>query len=138
MDDSDALFEDIIEVDYVGESDDNNSNKENEKYVKRLKAKKKQIKKLEAFMAGKFEFNRWILKLHWYANVEHGESSIEKDKFKERWRNLIRELNDLGPPTFTDSEWKLKWSQHKYNKKRTLESEEAGPSRQRNFNYFIL
>lgn len=49
------------------------------------------------------------------------------DKEKLLWKNLIRELNELGP-TFTDLEWKLKWSQHKYNSKRKLSTEIAGPS----------
>lgn len=40
------------------------------------------------------------------------------------WSILTAELNSIGPPSFTDVQWKAKWSQHKYNKKRKRENDD--------------
>ncbi len=46
--------------------------------------------------------------------------SYAKDEFEYIFKALTAELNALGPPTFTYAEWRLKYSQHKYNRKRKM------------------
>lgn len=41
---------------------------------------------------------------------------------KEKWDKLSVDINKLGPPMHTSSEWKRIWSTHKYNKRKRLRS----------------
>jgi len=95
-----VLFNKYIEVDCDARESD--CEKENQKQVKVSKAntKKVQFNKLDSFMK------------------EYSNSQMDKDEFNKLWNALVIELNSHGPPNFTAQEWKAKWSQHKYNRKR--------------------
>ncbi|KAJ6639462.1 hypothetical protein Bhyg_12207, partial [Pseudolycoriella hygida] len=100
--DYDDLFEDIIKIDDLTEPEGAEDDDGKENPNPSAKAKRHQFKKISDFME------------------EHRGTSIGKKKFSELWAKLTCELNSDGPPTFTESQWRFKWSQHKYNKKRKL------------------
>lgn len=50
--------------------------------------------------------------------VENDGKQMDKKTYESLWDNLAAQLNDIGPPDHTTSEWKRIWSVHKYNKKR--------------------
>lgn len=43
---------------------------------------------------------------------------MRKETYNELWKNLTVELNDIGPPTHSEKEWKRKWAVRKYNQKK--------------------
>lgn len=59
--------------------------------------------------------------------IEHDEALIDKTTYDLLWENLAANLNDIGPPDHTVSEWRRIWSVHKHNKKRKrlVESSES-------------
>lgn len=65
--------------------------------------------------------------------IEHKETAMDKQELNELWNNLVEKLNSLGPPTFTNIEWRRKWSIFKYNSKRKKLSTGSQDVRQGNF-----
>ncbi|XP_037042840.1 uncharacterized protein LOC119079119 [Bradysia coprophila] len=73
-------------VDDVG---DKNCDKENEeKLIRVADAKKLQLKLIDQFMN------------------ENDGASVETKTFNTRWEELVRELNLLGPPPLTETQWR--------------------------------
>lgn len=43
------------------------------------------------------------------------EAVLGKETFAVLWDGLTLELNQLGPPTRTSSQWKKVWTEYRYN-----------------------
>lgn len=103
-----AFFDDIIVEDY-GDSEnseefENNGNgKENKKKITKV-----QSKKLISTMDGRID------------HISKGKMKADEKTIRmlREWDELTQELNVLGPPHHTSSEWRRMWTKMKYNKKR--------------------
>lgn len=92
----------------------------------KMKPTNEQYEKIGAFYEGNNDFF-CVAVVHVMSemliNLAHNEDMIEKSVFNELWGNLAAQLNDIGPPAFTEAEWRRKWSIRKYNtKKRRLKT----------------
>lgn len=43
--------------------------------------------------------------------------------YDQRWGDLTKQLNAIGPPNYSGNEWKRIWTERKYNKKRKTSGE---------------
>lgn len=64
---------------------------------------------------------------------------MEKRVMNELWGDLAARLNDIGPPAFSEAEWKRKWTVHKhYEKKRRLKLLGDSETHSGKFFYYFL
>lgn len=56
---------------------------------------------------------------------KYNEELINPEQFDKLWNILADELNGIGPPTHTNTEWRRVWTDHKYNRKRKQSSDKA-------------
>ncbi|KAJ6642808.1 hypothetical protein Bhyg_07762 [Pseudolycoriella hygida] len=98
---NDELFNQFIEYDEEKENQDDKSKK-----IKVLTPTQEQYDRISAF---------------------YRENTTEKRVMDILWSNLVEHLNKIGPPTFSEAEWRRKWTVHKYYEKKRLLKRLADP-----------
>lgn len=96
-----------------------------------VKTSKEQFAKIIAFAEGEknsdLEFVSFIMNL-----VEYNEEGVGKQVFDKMWAQLSDELNQIGPPYRSTSEWRRIWTVNKYNKRKRSEDASVEPNQAKN------
>lgn len=100
---SDIILEDFCDSENSEEFENNGNEKENKRKITAV-----QSEKLISVMDGRTD------------HISKGKMKSDEKTLGmlREWDNLAQELNVLGPPHHTSSEWRRIWTKMKYNKKR--------------------